>query len=459
MTDLHMRVLVINPNTTASMTRKIGAAAMAAASKGTLVTSVNPNSGPASIEGYFDEAFSVPGLIGEIRKAPEMDAYVVACFDDTGLDAARCIATAPVVGIGEAAFHMASLVSGTFSVVTTLSGRCRPSSTTLRSMGWRRGAPRYGRRTCRCSRSKTQGSDARQRISREIARALDEDRAEAIVLGCAGMTDLAASLTAEHGVPVLDGVACAVKLCEGLVGLGLKTSKVGGYAAPRAKAFAESSHHTRRKAARARGRRGALPIICNRSGEPDAAASQCDGEGIAGSRDLAEIDEGLLRSLAARAASLSIGGGRVLFEEGAPSDALYILVSGALAVTARAADGSSIPLSELYAGDTIGEMGVLTGEPRTATVTALRDSDLLRIGGDDLLELVRISPGLSLAFARVVSRRLARSRRNVAARTKPRNFGLIPSPGLKEPAAPRRKPEACVRPVWRNRPRRQGPCG
>src|SRR5215468_10864388 len=116
-----MQILVINPNTTASMTRKIGAAAAAAASAGTVATAANPTSGPASIEGYFDEALSVPGLLDEIRNAPDMDAYVVACFDDTGLDAARCATTAPVVGIGEAAFHLASLIAGVFSVVTTLS--------------------------------------------------------------------------------------------------------------------------------------------------------------------------------------------------------------------------------------------------------------------------------------------------------------------------------------------------
>src|SRR5215211_8375065 len=116
-----MRILVVNPNTTASMTRKIAAAAADAASHGTEIVAVNPDSGPPSIEGYFDEAFSVPGLIDEIRKACAIDAHVIACFDDTGLDAARCIAEAPVIGIGEAAFHMASLVAGRFGVVTTLS--------------------------------------------------------------------------------------------------------------------------------------------------------------------------------------------------------------------------------------------------------------------------------------------------------------------------------------------------
>ena len=81
------------------------------------------------------------------------------------------------------------------------------------------------------------GSAARGRISREIDRAIQEDAAEAIVLGCAGMADLAAALGREHGLPVIDGVAAAVKLIEALVGLGLKTSKLGGYAAPLSKRY------------------------------------------------------------------------------------------------------------------------------------------------------------------------------------------------------------------------------
>ncbi|RUU58644.1 aspartate/glutamate racemase family protein, partial [Mesorhizobium sp. M2C.T.Ca.TU.009.01.2.1] len=115
-----MRILVINPNTTQSMTAKIGEAAASVASEATQIVAVNPADGPPSIEGYFDEVFAIPGIIAEMGKAPAADAYVIACFDDTGLDAARCATEAPVIGIGEAAFHMASLVAGKFSVVTTL---------------------------------------------------------------------------------------------------------------------------------------------------------------------------------------------------------------------------------------------------------------------------------------------------------------------------------------------------
>jgi allantoin racemase len=233
-----VRILVINPNTTASMTEKIGAAARRAASSGTEVGAVNPVDGPPSIEGYFDEVFSIPGLIAEMRRDQNADAYVIACFDDTGLDAARCITEAPVIGIGEAAFHMATLLAGKFSVVTTLRRSVPAIEHNLMKYGL----------AARCARVRASdvpvldlelpGSDARRKISGEIGRALREDRAEAIVLGCAGMADLASQLSQEHGVPILDGVACAVKLAESLHALDLHTSKVGSYAAPLAKRFA-----------------------------------------------------------------------------------------------------------------------------------------------------------------------------------------------------------------------------
>jgi allantoin racemase len=150
-----MRIHVINPNTTASMTKKIGVAAKAAASPGVEVRAVNPDFGPPSIEGYFDEAFSVPGLLAEVAKAPDADAFVIACFDDTGLEAARCATEAPVIGIGEAAFHMASLVAEKFSVVTTLPARSRRSNAISSNTGLPGGAGACARRTCRCSRSKS----------------------------------------------------------------------------------------------------------------------------------------------------------------------------------------------------------------------------------------------------------------------------------------------------------------
>lgn len=232
-----MRLLVVNPNTTASMTEKIGAAARAAAASGTEVIAVNPDSGPRSIEGYYDEVFSIPGLIGEMAKAGKVDATIIACFDDTGLDAARSFSDAPVIGIGEAAFHMASLIAGKFSVVTTLARSVPAIEHNLVRYGLMSRCAKVRASDVAVLELEVPGSAARGRISREIDHAIHEDNAEAIVLGCAGMTDLAHQLTAEHGLPVIDGVAAAVKLAESLVALGLKTSKRGGYARPLAKTY------------------------------------------------------------------------------------------------------------------------------------------------------------------------------------------------------------------------------
>ena len=227
-----MRILVVNPNTTASMTEKIGVAARRVVSIGTEIVAVNSAEGPASIEGFYDEAMSLAGMLAVIRETKGFDAVVIACFDDTGLDAARCLTDKPVVGIGEAAYHIASMISNKFSVVTTLARSVPALEHNLH---------RYGL-IARCARVRSSevavlelehpGSDACNRISAEIGRAVAEDRAEAIVLGCAGMADLADALAKEHGLPVLDGVSCAVGLAEAMVRLRILTSRVGGYSPP-----------------------------------------------------------------------------------------------------------------------------------------------------------------------------------------------------------------------------------
>src|SRR6266516_3960357 len=133
-----MRLNVVNPNTTAAMTRTIAAAATKAARPDTVIRAVSSAFGPASIEGAYDDAFAVPGLLEQIKagEAEGADAHVIACFDDTGLDGARALAAdVAVLELDNPA------------------------------------------------------SNARAKIGAEIARALAEDHAEAIVLGCAGMAD------------------------------------------------------------------------------------------------------------------------------------------------------------------------------------------------------------------------------------------------------------------------------
>ena len=233
-----MRILVINPNTTASMTAKIGNAAEQAAQTGTEIVALNPADGPASIEGYYDEALSLPGLISTVKQNPGADGIVIACFDDTGLDAVRTMTDAPVIGIGEAAFHTATLLAGKFTVVTTLSRSVPAIEHNLQRYGLAARCARVRATEIPVLELEDNGLGVHARIGVEIALAIKDDAAEAIVLGCAGMTNLAEALTGDYGLPVLDGVACAVAMCQSLVKLGLKTSKLGGYAAPASKAYA-----------------------------------------------------------------------------------------------------------------------------------------------------------------------------------------------------------------------------
>jgi allantoin racemase len=191
--------------------------------------------GPASIEGFYDEAFAVPGLIQALLNAPGADAGIVACFDDTGLDAARSVAPFPVVGICEAALVTAGQVAKRIAVVTTLPRSIVPLQELVRRYGF---AERASVTACNVAVLDLEepGSGAEQKLEAEIALALEQG-AEAVVLGCAGMADLAAALSKKFGVPVIDGVAAAVKQAEALVGLKLTTSRRGSYAFPTAKSY------------------------------------------------------------------------------------------------------------------------------------------------------------------------------------------------------------------------------
>jgi allantoin racemase len=233
-----MRIRVINPNTTWSMTRLIGEAARTVASTGVVVDAVSPTMGPASIESHYDEALAVPGVLAEIARgeAEGVDGYVIACFGDPGLEAGRELARGPVVGIAEAGMRTATCLGRTFSVVTTL-GRTRGRAWDLASAYGVERACR-GVHACEIPVPELETSpQARERITQACREALAVDESDVIVLGCAGMADLCAHVSGEIGAPVVDGVAAAVVTVEGLVRLGLRTSGMGEYATPPAKPY------------------------------------------------------------------------------------------------------------------------------------------------------------------------------------------------------------------------------
>ena len=232
-----MKILLVNPNSTSSMTETARRSALRVASQGTEIIAETVATSPVSIEGHADEARAVPGMLEAIIKAEAegAEATVLACFDDPGIGAAREVAKGPVIGICQAAVQVACTISARFSVITTLP-RSVPIIEDL--------VDAYGAgRQCRRVRSvdlpvlglEEDPDLAYRKLRDEILLAAKEDGAEAIVLGCAGMAEMCGPLEDETGLPVIDGVSAAIKLAEAMVGGGFRTAKNGSYAYPRVK--------------------------------------------------------------------------------------------------------------------------------------------------------------------------------------------------------------------------------
>jgi allantoin racemase len=232
------RIWLINPNTTAAMTAKIEDCARVVTGAETSVTGITSDMGPESIESHYDEALSVPGVLRAIERGERdgVDGYVIACFGDPGLDAARELAAGPVIGIAEAAMHTASHLGRGFSVVTTLERTIGRAA----DLAERYGMQRFCRGIHACEipvLDLDTDPDARKVITEACRDAVESDRSDAVVLGCAGMADMCADISAELGVPVIDGVRAATLTVRSLVMMGLRTSSRGEYAPPPPKAY------------------------------------------------------------------------------------------------------------------------------------------------------------------------------------------------------------------------------
>ncbi len=213
-----MRILIINPNTTASMTEAIGRAAAKAASAGTTILAVNPDHGPASIQGPEDGEAALPGLYAVFDRymtgEDAFDAVIIACFDDTGLETLRARSQVPITGIGEAAYRLAAETAAPFSVVTTLAVSIPVLEYNIKSYGLAVECARVRASEIPVLDLEQYPQKALARIGSEIADAIASDHCRSIVLGCAGMADMAQLLENTYHVPVIEGVSAAVAWCE-----------------------------------------------------------------------------------------------------------------------------------------------------------------------------------------------------------------------------------------------------
>jgi allantoin racemase len=210
----------------------MGGVALAVLPAGCEVTAVNPERGPSSIESEADAVVAAAETAALVRSLPEHDAYLIACFGDPGLDAARELAAAPVVGIGEAAYTAATLVGKRFGVITTLPRSIPALEEAIEARGL---LPRLAGILPLHSPVAEQGAghpDTTEAIVAAGQSLASERGADALILACGGMADVARAVEQRVGVPVCDGVAFGAGIAHALWSCGLRTSKAGAYAAP-----------------------------------------------------------------------------------------------------------------------------------------------------------------------------------------------------------------------------------
>lgn len=224
-----MHIEIINPNSTAIFTEKLRKAALGVAAAGTRITACNPEDGPATVESHTEEALAAVGVL-KLVTASQADAHVIACFGDTGVHGARELAKGPVIGMTEAALYAAAMIASRFAIVTLPSRTRAHSERILRETGLDH---RCSIHAVDIGVSELEDEAAAVcPVMIEAARhAMKQDHAEALILGCAGLSELVEPLRAELGIPVIDGVLVGVKMAEALIATGLSTSRFSTYAA------------------------------------------------------------------------------------------------------------------------------------------------------------------------------------------------------------------------------------
>lgn len=223
---------LINPNTNVEQTTAMASVAREVLPPGCEVAELTAARGPRSIESDADAAFAAAETVTLVHAHPGFGAYLIACFGDPGLDGARELTRAPVIGVGEAALSAAARVSRNFAVLTTLP----------------RGIPKmhqmvdhHGLRA-RCAgvvaldrTVEQQGAHDELTTTRMLAAGrdcIDRLAADALVLACGGMADVARALADTLEVPVCEGVSLGALSAWSLWRCGVETSSHGSYAPP-----------------------------------------------------------------------------------------------------------------------------------------------------------------------------------------------------------------------------------
>ena len=229
-----MKIFVINPNTSKSMTEHIFRELERIKRIDTEIKVQCNRKGPETIDSEYHEVMTIPYTLELVKKAnvEGFDAVIIAAFPDPGIIAAREISNIPIFGIEEVSLHIAAMLGAKFTVLTTLQQRV-PSK---RAHVYIRSLVNYLASVRSLGQSTAENDADPERTKKRVIevgkKAIEEDGAEVLILGCAGMAGYSNEIEAQLGVPVIDPTTVTFKIVEAMVDLGLKHSKIGLFAKP-----------------------------------------------------------------------------------------------------------------------------------------------------------------------------------------------------------------------------------
>lgn len=223
-----MRIFVVLPILRNEVFEKITRRELEVAKrKDTEIYVVSLGKGPASIESAYDEELAAPWILERVREAEEkgFDAVIIDCMGDPALHAAREIVSIPVIGPCQASLAVASTVSDKFSIVTVLNSVLPLLRRKVREYGFEGKVASVRSVEVPVLELEEKREEVKARLLSESKRALEEDGAEAIILGCTGMIGMAAELQESLNVPVIDPAVTSVKMAEIMVDMRIMQSK------------------------------------------------------------------------------------------------------------------------------------------------------------------------------------------------------------------------------------------
>lgn len=226
------RLALINPNTSEQHTTEMVAAAAAVLSDGAEVQGLTAPRGPSSIETAAEEVIAAAEVLELVRGHRDADAYLIACFSDPAVEAARELTDAPVVGIGESAYRAVLMLARRFAVITTLARGVPEIENGMVGLGVEHACVGVLPLEIPVAEQGAEFGATNEAIVVAGLRAVQELGAEALVLACGGMAQAEAIVRERVGVPATNGVAFGGLLAHALWRASLRTSKVGSLAPP-----------------------------------------------------------------------------------------------------------------------------------------------------------------------------------------------------------------------------------